>query len=225
MVGQIPDYEGAIISNLSKPGLPSKLSIFSWNINGLQSQSQKGNLRALMEEKKPDILALQETRTTLDTIRIAKLDSVIFPPGYCQYYSCSREKRGVAGVALLTKNKPISIQYGIGNDKHDIEARSITAEFEHFYIVNQYWPHSGTYLKKHRYRTKEWDPDTRRYLNNLRKTKPVLLMGDFNVAHKDDDVYNSDSDGMKRFPGFTHDERDNFRKLVQKDEYTDMFRQ
>lgn len=44
-------------------------------------------------------------------------------------------------------------------------------------------PNSGRGLPRLPYRSKEWDVDFREYLNNLNKTKPVIMCGDLNVAH------------------------------------------
>ena len=72
----------------------------------------------------------------------------------------------------------------IGVPEHDTEGRVITAEFDKFYLVAVYVPNSGDKLKRHTYRTKEWDIDFMKYLKDLeQKGKPVIVAGDLNVAH------------------------------------------
>jgi len=73
--------------------------------------------------------------------------------------------------------------------KHDGEGRLLTAEFEDFYLVAVYVPTSGEGLKRHEYRTQEWDRDFSRYLKALDRRKPIILCGDLNVAHQDIDIY------------------------------------
>jgi exodeoxyribonuclease III len=108
-----------------------------------------------------------------------------FPAEYLQYWNCCKPPiRGYAGTIIFTKIKPISVVYDIGTPKHDREGRTITLEFEKFFLVGVYVPNSGATLKWHEYRTNEWDLDFRAYLKGLeRKGKPVVLAGDLNVAH------------------------------------------
>jgi exodeoxyribonuclease III len=115
-------------------------------------------------------------------------------------------------VAILTKAKPIQIIHDLGIPKHDQEGRTITAEFEKFYLVACYVPNAGQKLDRLAYRTKEWDPDFRNFLVELNKKKPVILCGDLNVAHHEIDIANPA--GNKRSAGFTVEERAEFTKLL-----------
>ena len=60
---------------------PDILSIWSWNINGLNASSEKGALKEFVDEAKFDILCLNETKTDLSTIRTKKFNLII-PEGY-----------------------------------------------------------------------------------------------------------------------------------------------
>lgn len=182
---------------------------------------KKGSLRKLLEERKPDIIGLSETRTSLDRIKKQKLN-IDIPSDYCQYFSCSRSRKGYSGTAILTKYKPLSISYGIGVERHDQEGRSITAEFDDFYLVQQYVPNSGRLLNRLTYRTEDWDVCQRVYLNKLSQKKHVYLMGDLNCAHMGKDIYNED--GMEKSAGFTPQERRNFGELLVYDGWSDVYR-
>lgn len=81
----------------------------------------------------------------------------------------------------------MSVSYGIGIEKHDKEGRVITLEFEKFYMVTCYTPNSQNELKRLDYRM-EWEDDFRAYLKKLEETKPVIICGDLNVAHKEIDL-------------------------------------
>jgi len=70
------------------------------------------------------------------------------------------------------------------------EGRVITMEFEHMYVVNAYVPNSGQDLKRLEYRTENWDKKFGQYLKSLEKMKPVVLIGDMNVAHRTEDLHN-----------------------------------
>lgn len=86
------------------------------------------------------------------------------PDGYAQYWNCSKAKKGYSGVAIFSKIKPIQVSHDIKVSKHDHEGRVLTAEYDHFYLVNAYVPNAGEGLKRVDYRTKEWDVDFKNYL-------------------------------------------------------------
>ena len=91
----------------------------------------------------------------------------MFPDDKFEQYWNSSEKKGYAGVAIITKIKPIQVLYGIHSEKHDLEARVVTAEFLEFYLVAVYAPHSGHCLHRLSYRVDEWDKDFHSFLNGL----------------------------------------------------------
>lgn len=83
-----------------------------------------------------------------------------------QYWNFS-DKKGYAGVAIITKIKPIQVLFGMESEKHDSEARVVTAEFLDFYLVAVYAPHSGHMLHRLSYRVNEWDKDFQQFLTKL----------------------------------------------------------
>ena len=126
------------------------------------------------------------------------------PAGYVSYWNCSKLKKGYSGTAVLSKVEPISVEFDFGKaGAHDTEGRTITLEFEAFYLVCVYVPNAGEGLKRLDYRVQEWDRDFQQYVQQLKK--PVIVCGDFNVAHNEIDVY--DTKGKEKVPGFTPQER------------------
>jgi len=105
-------------------------------------------------------------------------------------------------------------------DTMDLEGRLLTVEFDDFYFVNVYTPNAGDGLKRLSDRQK-WDELYADYLAGLDKTKPVIACGDFNVAHKEIDLANPDSNHMSA--GFTDEERAGFTNLLSKG-FVDTFR-
>lgn len=77
-------------------------------------------------------------------------------------------QKGYAGTAIFSLVEPISVSYDLGIKKHDQEGRTITAEFDKFYLVACYVPNAGQNLNRLDYRVKEWDPDFQQYLNKLK---------------------------------------------------------
>lgn len=83
-----------------------KADIWSWNINGLNSNQEKGTLKKFFKEADPMVVCLQETKSDMDKITKKKFYQMV-PDGYEQYWNCSEDKKGYSGVAILTKVKPI----------------------------------------------------------------------------------------------------------------------
>ena len=187
------------------------MKIVSWNVNGLRAVLNKGFLDFLNSQD-ADIFCIQETKMQKDQ---ANFDF----PGYYEYWNCA-EKKGYSGTLILTKNKPIAENYGIGIEKHDKEGRVITLEFKNFYMVNCYTPNSKRELERLEYR-QEWEDDFREYLNKLNQKKPVILCGDLNVAHQEIDLKNPQSN--RHNAGFTDEERNKMTELL-KQNFTDAFR-
>lgn len=123
-------------------------------------------------------------------------------------------------MVIFSKNKPLSVSYDMGIEHHDKEGRVITAEYEHFYLVNVYTPNSKRELERLSYRM-EWEDDFRAFLKNLEKKKPVIICGDLNVAHQEIDLKNPKTN--RRNAGFTDEERGKFSQLL-KAGFTDTFR-
>lgn len=182
------------------------MKIISWNINGIRAITQKDFFEDISEID-PDVICLQETKAQDEEVETALSDL----QGYHQYYN-SAERKGYSGVAILSKVEPISIMHDMGVEEHDQEGRIICAEFENFYLVNVYVPNSGQKLVRLDYR-KQWDEDFLKYLKNLQQTKPVILTGDLNVAHRAIDLKN-DKSNYNKTAGYTQVEIDGMDNLL-----------
>lgn len=187
------------------------MKLISWNVNGLRACVGKGFLE-YFNEQQADVFCLQETKLQEGQIEL-ELN------GYHQYWNYA-EKKGYSGTAIFTKKEPISVQYGIGVEKHDNEGRVITLEFEKFYMVTVYTPNSQEKLARLDYRM-EWEEEFRNYLLELDKLKPVIVCGDLNVAHNEIDLKNPKSN--RRNAGFSDEEREKMSKLLDSG-FVDSFR-
>ena len=172
------------------------MKLVSWNVNGLRSCLTKGFLEYVKNED-PDVICLQETKLQPE-------QAVFELEGYHRYFY-SAEKKGYSGTAVLTRQEPMSVVFGFGDDIHRHEGRVITAEYPDFYLVCCYTPNSQDGLKRLDYRM-QWEDDLRAYLMELDRTKPVVYCGDLNVAHQEMDLKNPKTNRMN--PGFTDQERE-----------------
>ncbi|MFV0276029.1 MAG: exodeoxyribonuclease III [Parahaliea sp.] len=157
------------------------MKITSWNVNGLRAVMKK-DFAASLAALQTDILCLQETKAQDDQVREA-LEGI---DGY-HIYSNSAVRKGYSGVAILSREAPLSVTADIGIEEHDREGRVLTAEFPDFYLLTVYTPNSGNELARLPYR-EGWDADFLAFVKGLETNKPVLMCGDFNVAHRDIDL-------------------------------------
>ena len=178
------------------------IKLISWNVNGLRACCDKG-FRDIFTQLDADFFCLQETK-----MQEGQLDLSF--EGYTSYWNYA-EKKGYSGTAIFTKHQPLQVTYGLGIDEHDHEGRVITLEMEKFFLVTVYTPNSQDGLKRLDYRM-TWDDDFRAYLQKLDQSKPVLVCGDLNVAHKEIDLKNPKTNRMNA--GFTDQERVKFQLLL-----------
>ena len=178
------------------------MKFISWNVNGLRACCEKG-FRESFRALDADFFCLQETK-----MQAGQLD--IEFDGYKSWWNYA-EKKGYSGTAVFSRHEPLSVSYGMGIDGHDHEGRIITLEMPEFYLVNVYTPNSQDGLARLDYRMK-WEDDFRSYLLGLEKTRPVIVCGDLNVAHKEIDLKNPKTN--RRNAGFTDEERGKFTELL-----------
>ena len=191
------------------------MRIISWNVNGIRAIQKKG-FQTAFDRIAPDILCLQETRAQPDQVADALGDK----PDY-HLSASGAVKKGYSGTAILSRIAPIQVIHGIGIDDHDQEGRTVTAEFEDFFLVNVYVPNSGNELVRLDYRS-QWDRDFTAYLKKLEQTKPVIACGDFNVAHQEIDIARPKANYNKT-AGYTQVEIDGFSLLLESG-FIDIFR-
>ncbi|MEG1966004.1 MAG: exodeoxyribonuclease III [Oscillospiraceae bacterium] len=187
------------------------MKLTSWNVNGLRACLTKG-FEEFFENSDSDFFALQE-------IKMQEGEADFSPEGYFSYFN-SAEKKGYSGTAIFTKHKPNAVSYGIGIDEHDHEGRVITLEYDNFFFVTLYTPNSKRELERLEYRMK-WEDDFQSYIKSLDAKKPVIICGDFNVAHKEIDLKNPKNNTKNA--GFTIEERNKMTQFLENG-FVDTFR-
>ena len=200
------------------------MTIISWKVNGIRAAMKKG-FSAFLKKEQPDILCLQEIKIN-DTARAKEQFNF---KNYQEYWHPA-EKAGYSGTALLVKSlKPASpaggfkvesYRQGIGIEKFDREGRMQTLEFEKFYLLNVYFPHSNHELTRLGFKL-EFNQAFLKYAKKLAAKKPLIIGGDFNVAREEIDLARpKDNVGN---PGFTDEEREWLTKFLDAG-YTDSYR-
>lgn len=179
------------------------MKLISWNVNGLRACLGKGFLD-VVKRLNPEIVCLQETKMQKGQVEVDL-------SGYYQFWN-SAVKKGYSGTAVFSRRKPLTERYGIGIPKHDQEGRVITLEMENFILVNVYTPNARQELVRLDYRM-EWEDDFRAYLKKLNKIKPIIICGDFNVAHQEIDLRHPETNHNN--PGFTNQERSKMTELLK----------
>lgn len=187
------------------------MKIVSWNVAGIRACLNKG-LDLFFGEEKADIYCLQETKVTEEQLQF-------HPLGYNEYLYPA-EKKGYSGVMIYSKINPITVTYGINDEEYDSEGRTITLEFDNFYLVNCYVPNSKRNLERLESRMR-FEDKMREYLNNLKRKKNVIYCGDLNVAHEEIDIKNPSTNHHSA--GFTDEERNKMTELLASG-YIDTFR-
>jgi exodeoxyribonuclease III len=192
------------------------MKFISWNVNGIRAVAKKG-LTSFLQQEKPDVLCLQETKISEAKREQEQSDFV----GYQEYWH-SAKRPGYSGVLTLVKDniKVISAKNELGEEKFDIEGRVNILELKKFYLLNIYFPNANHELSRLNYKI-EFDNYILSYVKKLEKKKPVIICGDFNVAHKEIDLTNPEAN--EGGAGFTNEER-NWMTNFLNDGFIDTFR-
>lgn len=194
----------------------NKLSLSSWNVNGIRACAKKGFYEWL-QAKDASIVGVQETKISSDQLT----PELTEPKGYKSYWSHA-EKRGYSGVALFVKDEPDLVEYGLGIKKFDQEGRTLIAHYDDLVIYNIYFPNGKAREERLKYKMDFYDAFLKHALKNQKQGKKIIVCGDFNTAHKEIDLARPKDN--EKVSGFLPKERDWMDKFVDKG-FLDSFRQ
>ena len=198
------------------------MKFVSWNVNGLRAVMKKG-FEDIFATFNADVFALQETKLQEGQVELEL-------PGYTQHWSYA-EKKGYSGTAVFSKREPLQVLHGLGDDYLDTEGRICALEFPELWFVDVYTPNAQNELARIDHRM-QWDDAFREFCKGLEEgatpagagattPKPVVMCGDFNVAHEEIDLKNP---GPNRGnAGFSDEERGKFTDLLNAG-FVDTFR-
>ncbi len=190
------------------------MKIISWNVNGIRSVFRTTFINYL-KECDPDIICLQEIKA--DSKELSEEFSQI--DGYYAYFNSSSLKKGHSGVAVYTKIKPTSVETKLDIKRFDDEGRCLKLTFDDFILFNFYIPNGGREKHDIPYKLEVYKQLFPIFQSIV--SKPVILTGDFNIAHSEIDVYHAKHNYGNTM--FTPEEREQLTKLLNFG-YTDTFR-
>jgi exodeoxyribonuclease III len=191
------------------------MRIYSWNVNGLRAISKK-NFFSWIDEEKPDILCIQETKLQENNLN-EKLKNI---PGYYSYFSFA-QKKGYSGVSVYSKLKPISVKTSLGIPKFDAEGRVLILEFDFFTILNIYFPNGQMNEERLNFKLEFYDAILDFCNNLVAEGKKLIICGDYNTAHTEIDIKNAKANSKRS--GFLPVERAWIDKFIE-NKYTDTYR-
>lgn len=193
----------------------AKVKILTYNVNGIRAALNKDFLNFLSREN-ADIVCLQEIKAQPDQFEPEVFQNLGY---HCYWFPA--EKKGYSGVAILTKNKPVEVNYGCGHELYDHEGRILRADFENFSVMSVYFPSGSS--GDHRQEVKmEFLDFFYHYIEKLKVSIPALVIcGDYNICHQAIDIH--DPVGNKNSSGFLPEERAWMGAFFNSG-YTDSFR-
>ncbi len=196
--------------------------IATWNVNSIRSRLSQ--VEDFLDEVRPDLLCLQET----------KVEDKLFPKTAFEkkdYQVKTYGQKAYNGVALISKMPLEDVRLGMkgevneGTDSifFDEQKRIISALVDGVRVVNVYVP-NGASLNSEKYDYKiKWLAYLSKYLlSPLKREEPLCLLGDFNIALEEKDIYNQNrfNNGIMA----SKEERDSLKNLLENNNLEDVFR-
>ena len=155
-----------------------------------------------MKQDKPFVYSQEDAREALGALQ-----------GYHVFSNSSKARKGYSGTAIISRTEPVNVTYDMAMEEYDKEGRVVTAEYLTYFLVTVYTPNSGEGLSRLDYR-ETWDHEFAYYVGWLKKRKPVIVCGDFNVAHQAIDLARP-KENYNKSAGYTQREIDGFSRLLE----------
>ena len=166
--------------------------IASWNVNSIRSRLQQ--VIKWLEDEQPEVLCLQETKVSDKEFPHINFEDI----GYnVKFYG----QKSYNGVAIISRNKISDIKYGFAGELNQSEIseelnfqkRIISGQINGIRIINVYVP-NGSSINSEKFKYKlNWLSMLNDYLvKQSRRGEPTCLLGDFNIALNDNDIYAPD---------------------------------
>lgn len=183
------------------------MKIITWNVNGIRAAYKKGFLDFIRRED-PEILCVQETKAHREQCEPALQN----PLGRTSQWA-SAIRKGYSGVATFCKETPIEALSQIGESAYDGEGRVVITKHQDFSLYNIYFPNGGSGEERHQFKQGFLKFLNLHLKDRLAKNENIIVVGDYNVAHLEQDVY--DPVRLKNESGFLPEERKWFSEFLE----------
>jgi exodeoxyribonuclease-3 len=188
--------------------------IASWNVNGIRAAARKGLLDTMVKLD-ADVVCLQEVKALPEQLP----GELLAPEGYHAYFAPA-ERKGYSGVATYCKERPV--RHGTMEvERFDVEGRLLVTEFDSLVVVNAYFPNSQENGRRLPYKLDFGNTLRSALSEHARGGKPVVLSGDYNIAHTEIDLERPKENEQN--PGYLPEEREWMTKFLD-DGWVDTFR-
>ena len=191
------------------------MKIITWNVNGIRACSKKG-LVEFLDQSKPNIFCVQETKAHPEQVEPA-----IRELGYPASFWSSAVRKGYSGVATFSNVVPISNTDTFGYPEYQSEGRTLITDFKDFRLYNIYFPNGGSGEERHDFKQIFLRNLNAHLKSVLSEGRQVIVVGDYNVAHQNQDVY--DPVKFSKDSGFLPEERQWFDSFLELG-FVDVFR-
>lgn len=193
----------------------------SWNVNGFRALCKKPEWD-WFRTTRADVVGLQETKADPSQVE----NDYLSPAGWNAWWAASTVKKGYSGVAVFSRVEPIRVEYELPDPDYQGEGRALHLEYPNFHYFNVYFPNGGEEVEPGVFKRLSYKMGFFNafldYAQTLREDKPIVVCGDFNIAHRPIDLARPREN--ERNTGFLPEERawlDNFVAAG----YVDSFRQ
>lgn len=158
------------------------MKIVTYNVNGIKARLER--LVEYLTEQQPDIVCLQELKSSDETLPIKDIEAA-------GYFGVYHGQKGFNGVAVLAKGvQPVERQRGLAGDPEDEHSRYIECEVGDLIVASIYLPNGNPQPgPKFDYKLKWMERLAERARDLLAEERMVVLAGDYNVIPNDDDVF------------------------------------
>lgn len=192
------------------------MRIITANVNGIRSAAAKGFFSWLSRQR-ADLVCLQETKA-----QEHQLSDPIFRPKAFDVWFHDAQKKGYSGTAIYSRQRPLSVQKGLGVDWIDREGRYLELRFRNLIAVSLYMPSGSSGDERQAFKIRMMEAFLP-HLQQLRATGlPVVICGDWNIAHTEADIRNWRQN--RKNSGFLPEEREWLSHLFDVEGYADAFR-
>ncbi len=182
------------------------MKVCSWNVNSIKARKALVLEWLKHRNNDIDIFCFQEIKTVDEDFPFEDFERLGFE---CHAFG----QKSYNGVAICTRISPATVQKGLGDEDRDEQKRIIRIKIQETNLINVYAPHGGERgTEKFDYK-QNWYRRLITFLKDNHSPKDqVLILGDFNIAHRDLDVYSPEelADSIGTLP----EERKVFEELL-----------